>query len=178
MADEPSDTCSRTDGDRARDSRVNKRKSSRACQYPNKKGGFVITKAWEHFVVCAFAAIAFMVIYVFTEEDEEEVEEGGGEEGEEEEEDGEDEEEDESQEDDEEEGDEEEEEGEEEDGDDRAELLEVTVDCFIAAKNWAECQLGPGNANIEKILCMLRSFFQTVPGYEEAVKAKRRLDFS
>jgi len=130
MADEPSDACSRTDGGGVRAGRNKKRKSSRACAYPNKKDGLVLRNARERYVISVFAFVVLLLIYFFTEYDEEE-------------------------------SDEEEEE--------EYELLKVTVDCCIAAKAWAERQLGPGNANIEKILGML----QSLPGYEEAVRARQ-----
>ena len=130
MADEPSDACSRTDGGGVRAGRNKKRKSSRACSYPNKKDGLVLRNARERYVISVFAFVVLLLIYFFTEYDEEE-------------------------------SDEEEEE--------EYELLKVTVDCCIAAKAWAERQLGPGNANIEKILGMLRF----LPGYEEAVRARQ-----
>ncbi|PUZ63310.1 hypothetical protein GQ55_3G057700 [Panicum hallii var. hallii] len=160
MADEPSDACSRTDGDGVRAGRNNKRKSSRACSYLNKKDGLVLRNARERYVISVFAAVVFMLIYIYLYQDDEEEEsdeEDGEEEGEVEGGDGEEEEEEE----------EDEGEGEEEEEDDdeaHAELLEVTADCFIAAKAWAERELGPGNANIEQILGLLRF----LPGYEEA----------
>ena len=45
-------------------------------------------------------------------------------------------------------------EGEEEEDDDEAhaELLEVTVDCFLAAKAWAERELGQGMQTLNKFL--------------------------
>ena len=130
MADEPSDACSRTDGGGVRAGRNKKRKSSRACAYPNKKDGLVLRNARERYVISVFAFVVLLLIYFFPEYDEEE-------------------------------SDEEEEE--------EYELLKVTVDCCIAAKAWAERQLGPGNANIEHILGMLRF----LPGYEEAVRARQ-----
>ena len=131
MADEPSDACSRTDGGGVRAGRNKKRKSSRACSYPNKKDGLVLRNARERYVISVFAFVVLLLIYFFTEYDEEE-------------------------------SDEEEEE--------EYELLKVTVDCFLAAKAWAERKLGPGNANIEHILGMLRF----LPGYEEAVIRARQ----
>jgi hypothetical protein len=62
MADEPSDTCSRTDGDGVRAGRNNKRKSSRACSYLNKKDGLVLRNARERYVISVFAAVVFMLI--------------------------------------------------------------------------------------------------------------------
>lgn len=151
LYDEPSDACSRTDEDGAKGSWDNKRKSTQACSYPNKKHGFVIKNEWECFVICVFAAVVLILIYLFTEEDEEEDEEEGDDEDE------------------------------DEDKEARADLIKVTVDCFIATKAWAELELGPGNTNIEEILGMLR----LVPGYDEAAvkakqeatKAKKRLEF-
>ena len=145
---------------------------------PNKKDGLVLRNARERYVISVFALVVLLLIYIFTKDDEEENDEEGiiieiirtvskikqdgdeveegeaeGEDGEEEEEEGDD-------------------EGEEEEDDDEAhaELLEVTVDCFLAAKAWAERKLGPGNANIEHILGMLRF----LPGYEEAVIRARQ----
>ncbi|KAG0514206.1 hypothetical protein BDA96_08G082300 [Sorghum bicolor] len=82
--DEPSDACSRTDEDGAKGSWDNKRKSTQACSYPNKKHGFVIKNEWECFVICVFAAVVLILIYLFTEEDEEEDEEEGDDEDEDE----------------------------------------------------------------------------------------------
>ncbi|CAL4903731.1 unnamed protein product [Urochloa decumbens] len=132
MADEPSDACSRTDGDGVRAGRNNKRKSSQACSYPNKRERFIIRNARERYVISVFAAVVCVLIYVFTEYDDEEEEE-------------------------------------DEDDESHAELLKVTVDCFIAAKAWAELKLGTENANIKQILGMLRF----LPGYDEAVKARQ-----
>uniref|UniRef100_A0A0A9TSR6 Uncharacterized protein n=1 Tax=Arundo donax TaxID=35708 RepID=A0A0A9TSR6_ARUDO len=204
MADKPSDACSRTDGDGARPSRNNKRKSSRVCSYPDKKNGFIVSKERERYVIGVFAAVVFMLIDLFTEEEEEEEEwelwEKGREEEEEEkeeeegdeedgEEQGEEEEEKEEEEEEEEEEDEEEEEEEEqsdeveskEEGDDlRADLLGGPVDIFRATQAWAKRELGPENANYKGILGMLR----LIPGFDEelkavqkAAKAKRRLEF-
>ncbi|TKW25140.1 hypothetical protein SEVIR_3G096300v4 [Setaria viridis] len=157
MADEPSDACSRTDGDGVRAGRNNKRKSSQACSYR-----FIIRNERECYVISVFAAVVFLLVYLFTEYDDEEEsdEEDGEEEGERCEEDG-------KEEDEEEEGNDEGEE--EEDGEAHAELLKVTVDCFIATKAWAELELGSGNANIKEIVGMLRF----IPGYDEAVKARQ-----
>ncbi|CAD6268004.1 unnamed protein product [Miscanthus lutarioriparius] len=138
MADEPSDACSRTDEDGVRGSWNNKRKSTHACSYPNKKHGFVIRNEWECYVICVFAAVVLILIYLFTEgEDEEDHEEDREEEGEVSEEDRDVEEEAKEEEEGEEEEDEEEgddEDNEDEDEEARANLLKVVVDCFIATK--------------------------------------------
>uniref|UniRef100_A0A0A9GX31 Uncharacterized protein n=1 Tax=Arundo donax TaxID=35708 RepID=A0A0A9GX31_ARUDO len=163
MVDEPLDACSRTDVDGERPSRNNKRKSSQACSYPNKKDGFIVRNARERYVIGVLAAVVFMVIYFFTEEEENEeeweLEEENGEEEEEKEEDVEEEEEEDK------EGDKEEE---EEDEDSRADLLGAAVDLFRATKAWAERELGSESTNCEEILGML----WLIPGYDEVVKAK------
>ena len=80
MADEPSDACSRTDGGGVRAGRNKKRKSSRACSYPNKKDGLVLRNARERYVISFFAVVVFMLIYIFTKYDDEESDEEDGEE--------------------------------------------------------------------------------------------------
>lgn len=144
-----------------------KRKSSQAYSYPNKKAGFIIWNEREFYVTSVFVAVVFFIIYLFIEDDdddndnEEDIEEEGEVSDE-----------DMNAEDDideEEKSDEEEdEEGDDEDEEAHADLLKVAVDCFIAVKAWVQLELGPGNANIEEILGMLRF----IPGYDDAAKAK------
>lgn len=75
MADEPSDACSRTGEGGAKGGRNNKRKSTQACSYPNKKYGSETREEREDYVVSVFTCVALVLVYLVIEEDTEDEDE-------------------------------------------------------------------------------------------------------